>query len=83
MVDSRLPNDVRQSLAVANVKNLGEQAAILSNLAYANLIGNINLSEENVVSNPQLMNQLTLSVTGQTVNRISNFGTMEIMSLNG
>jgi hypothetical protein len=83
MVDSRLPNDVRQSLAVANVKNLGEQAAILSNLAYANLIDNINLLQENVVSNPQLMNQLTLSVTGQTVNRISNFGTMEIMSLNG
>jgi hypothetical protein len=41
---SALPDDIRESIAIGNVKSVAEQPAMLSNLAFANLISNVNLS---------------------------------------
>ena len=78
---SAIPNDIRESLAIANVKSVAEQPAMLSNLAFSNLITNNNLSQQNAVSNQQAMNQLGLTVTGKTVNRISNLSSEEAVGI--
>jgi Killing trait len=78
---SALPNDIRESIAIGNVKSVAEQPAMLSNLAYANLLQNVNLSQQNSVSNQQAMNQLQLTVTGKVVNLISNLSPMEAVAV--
>jgi hypothetical protein len=76
-----VPDDIREAVAIANLKSIAEQPAMLSNLAYANLINNVNLSQQNALSNQQAMNQLTVSVTSKAVNRISNLSSLESLSL--
>ncbi|MEM9216679.1 MAG: R body protein [Cyanobacteria bacterium P01_F01_bin.150] len=78
---SALPNDILESIAIGNVKSVAEQAAMLSNLSYSNLISNINLAQQNAVSNQQAMNQLNLSVTGKIVNLVSNLSPMEAAAI--
>jgi hypothetical protein len=80
--NSGLPDDIRESVAIGNVKSVAEQPAMLSNLAYANLISNINLSQQNAVSNQQAMNQLSLTITGKAVNRISDLSSAEAVAIN-
>lgn len=53
---------------------------MLSNLAYANLVNNVNLSQQNAVSNQQAMNELGIAITGKTVNLVSNLGPLEARS---
>jgi hypothetical protein len=79
--NSGLPNDIRESVAIGNIKSVAEQPAMLSNLAFANLTANNNLSQQNAVSNQQAMNQLTLTVTGKTVNRISDLSPAEASAI--
>ena len=74
---SYLPDDVRGSVAIANFKSIAEQPAMLINLNYANLINNVNLTQENAVSNQQSINQLALTITAKAVNRISNLNPAE------
>jgi Killing trait len=74
---SALPDDIRESIAIGNVKSVAEQPSMLSNLAYANLIANVNLSQQNAVSNQQAMNQLLISVTGKVVDLLANQSPME------
>jgi hypothetical protein len=74
---SALPDDIRESIAIGNVKSVAEQPSMLSNLAYANLIANVNLAGQNAVSNQQAMNQLALTVTGKVVNLVANFSPLE------
>ena len=78
---SAIPNDIRESLAIANVKSVAEQPAMLSNLAFSNLITNNNLSQQNAVSNQQAMNQLGLTVTGKAINRVSNLSSEEAVAI--
>ena len=78
---SALPDDIRESIAIGNVKSVAEQSSMLSNLAYANLITNVNLSQQNAVSNQQSMYQLGLTVTGKTVNLVSNLSPMEAVAV--
>lgn len=75
-----LPADIVQSVAIANLKSVAEQPAMLSNLAYANLVNNVNLSQQNSVSNQQAMNELGIAITGKTVNLVSNLGPLEARS---
>jgi hypothetical protein len=77
---SNLPDDIRESIAVGNVKSVAEQPAMLSNLAYANLVSNINLAQQNAVSNQQAMNQLAIAVTGKIVNMLANLSPLEAAS---
>ncbi len=78
---SALPDDIRESIAIGNVKSVAEQPSMLSNLAYANLIANVNLSQQNAVSNQQAMNQLGLTVTGKVVNLVANLSPMEAVAV--
>ena len=78
---SALPDDIRESIAIGNVKSVAEQSSMLSNLAYANLISNVNLSQQNAVSNQQAMNQLGLTVTGKIVNLVANLSPMEAVAV--
>ncbi|HEV2913203.1 MAG TPA: RebB family R body protein [Pyrinomonadaceae bacterium] len=77
---SVLPDDIRESIAIGNVKSVAEQPSMLSNLAYANQISNVNLSQQNAVSNQQALNQLGLSVTGKSVNLVANLSPMEAVA---
>jgi hypothetical protein len=78
---SVLPDDIRESIAIGNVKSVAEQPSMLSNLAYANLIGNVNLSQQNAVSNQQAVNNLAQTVTGKAVNLVANLNPMEAVAV--
>jgi len=76
-----LPNDIRESVAIGNIKSVAEQPAMLSNLAFANLVANTNLSQQNAVSNQQAMNQLGLTAAGKVINRVSELSPTEASSI--
>ncbi len=75
-----IPEEVLKAIAVANVKAIAEQPAMLSNLAFANLVNNVNLSQQNAVSNQQAMNQLAITVTGKIVNLLANLTPLEAVA---
>jgi hypothetical protein len=81
MSDTGVPNDIRESVAIANVKTVAEQPAMLSNLSFSNLLTNNNLSQQNAVSFQQSMNQIAVTVTAKGVNRISDLGPLEAISV--
>ncbi|MCK4601389.1 MAG: RebB family R body protein [Phycisphaerae bacterium] len=56
---SALPDDVREALAVVNLKTVGEAPAVLQNLALANAVGH-----------QQAMNQISQAATGKIVESI-------------
>lgn len=64
----------------ADAKSVAEQPAILSNLALANLIQNINQAQQNAVSNQQAMNQVSVAVVGKVVSLLTTLGPLEAMS---
>ena len=65
---------------ITNLKSVGEQPAMYSNLAYGNLVNNTNLSQQNAVSNQQAMNELGIAIVGKTVNKVSDLGPLEARS---
>ncbi len=67
-------------IGITNLKSVGEQPAMLSNLAYSNVIANTNLSQQNAVANQQAMNELGIAIVGKTVNSVSNLGPLEARS---
>lgn len=75
-----LPGDVIESIAAGAAASIGGQPAALANLALANVIGNINLLQQNAVANQQAMNQLLLTVTGKLVNVLANLSPLEAAS---
>lgn len=75
-----VPGDIVESIAMANVKSVAEQPAMLANLALSNLIANVNLSQQNAVSNQQALNQICLTVVGKVVNLLTTLSPLEAMS---
>lgn len=67
-------------IGVTNLKSVGEQPAMLSNLAYSNVVQTTNLSHQNAVANQQAMNELGIAIVGKTVNKVSNLGPLEARS---
>jgi hypothetical protein len=67
-----LPHDLIESVAIGNIKSIAEQPAMLSNLAYSNIINNVNLSQQNAVANQQALNELGIAITGKAVNTVSS-----------
>jgi hypothetical protein len=67
---SSLPNEIVQSIAIANAKSIGEQPAILANLALANQILNNNLQQQMLISNQQAMNQIAMATMAKCVSLI-------------
>ncbi|WYL96837.1 MAG: hypothetical protein HEQ35_26310 [Gloeotrichia echinulata IR180] len=78
---SSLPDDIRESIAIANAKSVAEQPAMLSNLAYANLITNTNLAQQNTLANQQAMYQLAMTATAKAVNKVSDLSPMEALAI--
>jgi hypothetical protein len=72
--------DAETVLSISSLKSIAEQPAMLANLAYANLVANTNLSQQNAVANQQAMNELGISIVGKTVNTIANLGPLEARS---
>jgi hypothetical protein len=69
-----LPADIIEAIAVSNAKSIGEQPAILANLALANQIANTNLSQQNAISNQQAMFQLQMATLSKCVEVILGAG---------
>jgi hypothetical protein len=80
--DSALPDDIREAVAIGNVKSVAEQTSMLANLTFGNLGSNTNLSQQNAVSNQQSLNQLGIAVTGKAVNLVSNLNPLEADAIN-
>jgi len=67
-----LPSDIISAVAIGNLKSVAEQPAMLSNLAYSNVVASTNLSQQNAVANQQAMNELGIAIVASAVNVISN-----------
>jgi hypothetical protein len=74
------PGDAVEATADAHLRSVAAQPAILANLSLSNLIQNINLAQQNAVSNQQAMNQLSIAIVGKTVNLLTTLGPLEAMS---
>lgn len=79
--ESGVDNHVLESIAVGYIKSVAGQPAMLSNLAFSNLVNNVNISQQNALSNQQAMNQLGIAVTGKVVNVVANLGPLEAASV--
>lgn len=67
-------------VAISNLKAVAEQPAMLSNLAFSNVVANTNLLQQNAVANQQAMNELGISIVGKVVNSLTNLGPVEARS---
>jgi len=68
------------ALAIANIKSVAEQPAMLCNLMFGNLVNNTNLSQQNAIANQQAMYEVGRAVTGKVVNTVLALGPMEARS---
>jgi hypothetical protein len=75
-----LPDEVISAVAIGNLKAISEQPAMLSNLAYSNVVASTNLSQQNAVANQQAMNELGISIVAKASNTVSNLGPLEARS---
>ena len=75
-----LPPEIVASVAIANVKAVAEQPALLSNLNQGNLVANVNLAQQNGLSQQQAMNDVLIAVTGKTINLVTNLSPLESMA---
>jgi hypothetical protein len=74
---STLPAELVEQVAAVNLNSVAVQPAMLSNLAYSNVVLNTNLAAQNAVANQQALNEAGVSVLGKTVNIVSNLGPVE------
>lgn len=78
---SALPNDIRESVAIGNLKSVAEQSSMLATLTYADLLINDTISQQNAVSNQQGMNQLGVTVAGKTTKLVSSLNPLETTAI--
>ncbi len=69
-----LPEDIVQSIAISNAKSIGEQPAILANLALAQQIFNQNMQQQISLGQQQAMNQVQMAASAKCVSMIENAG---------
>lgn len=62
-----LPDEIVQAIAISNAKSIGEQPAILANMALANQILNQNLQQQNMIAQQQAMNQIIMATMAKCV----------------
>jgi hypothetical protein len=70
----QLPEDIVQAIAISNAKSIGEQPAILANLALAQQIFNQNMQQQISLSQQQAMNQVQMAAAAKCVAMIENAG---------
>jgi Killing trait len=68
---SSLPPEITEALAIVNALSIGEQPAILANLALANQILNQNLEQQEAIANQQAMNQIQMATVAKAVELIA------------
>ncbi|MEO6278176.1 FAD-binding monooxygenase [Roseateles sp.] len=73
MADS-LPADIIQAIAISNAKSIGEQPAVLANLALAQQIFNQNMQQQIALSQQQAMNQVHMATAARAVTLIEHAG---------
>ncbi|HEY4093563.1 MAG TPA: hypothetical protein VGN46_18805 [Luteibacter sp.] len=76
MLDEQIVNAV----ATGNLKTISEQPALISNLAFANVVSSSNLGQQNAVSNQQAGNEITVPLVAKAVSTVSDPGPMEARS---
>ncbi len=69
---SSLPDQIVEAIALSNAKSIGEQPAILSNLALANQILNNNMQQQLMISQQQAINQMTMATVAKAVALITS-----------
>lgn len=77
---ANLPDDVVSAVAITNLKSVGEQPAMLANLAYSNTLTNTNLAQQNAVANQQAMNELGIAIVAQGTRTVGNARPQEARS---
>lgn len=70
----QLPEDIVQAIAISNAKSIGEQPAILANLALAQQIFNQNMQQQISLSQQQAMNQVQMAAAAKCVTMIESTG---------
>lgn len=69
-----LPDDIVQAIAISNAKSIGEQPAILANLALAQQIFNQNMQQQISLGQQQAMNQVQMAAAAKCVAMIESAG---------
>lgn len=64
---SSLPQEIVESIAISNANSIGEQPAILSNLALADRIFSHNLQQLAMIGHQQALNALSLALLSKAV----------------
>jgi len=77
---SELPGSITESIAIANAKSVAEQPATLSNMSLGNLVQNVNLSQQNTVSNQHNVNGIQQAILSKVVNLLTTLRPLEAMS---
>ena len=62
-----LPQDVVDAIADANAISIGEQPAILANLALANQIFSVNMAQQNAITNQQIIFQIEIAALAKCI----------------
>ncbi|HVY69909.1 MAG TPA: FAD-binding monooxygenase [Verrucomicrobiae bacterium] len=65
--EGSLPPAIVEAIAISNAKSIGEQPAILANLALANQVFHNNLQQQMLIAQQQAINQIRLAVTGRCI----------------
>ncbi|MBB1087044.1 RebB family R body protein [Lysobacter sp. SG-8] len=68
------------AVVIGNLKAISEQPAMLSNLAYSNVVSSNNIGQQNAVSNQQAGNQLGTPLVAKAVNLVSDMGPLAARS---
>ena len=68
---STLPDQIVESIAISNAKSIGEQPAILANLALSNQILNNNMQQQMMIAQQQAMNQITMATLSKCISLIT------------
>jgi histidyl-tRNA synthetase len=71
MADDNIPNQIVEAIAISNAKSVGEQPAILANLALANHILNSNMQHQLLISQQQAMSQIQMATLAKCVSIIT------------
>ena len=72
MPNGDIPNNLIEAIANSTAMSVGEQPAILANLALANQIANTNIAQQNALSNQQAMFHLELTIVSKCVEMIAS-----------
>lgn len=77
-----ISNDLIEAIADSTAVSVGEQPAILANLALANLIANTNLAQQNAISNQQAMFHLEMTIVSKCVEMIASINPSSAQAAN-